>query len=40
MDVTEDGIVILVSDEHSEKAQSPMDVTEDGIVILVSDEHS
>ena len=39
MDVTEDEIVIFVSDEHPSKAEDPMDVTEDGIVIFVSDEH-
>ena len=33
------GIVILISDEHSEKAHLPIEVTLFGIVIFVSDEH-
>ena len=39
MDVTDDGIETLVSDEHPEKAEDSMDVTDDGIETLVSDEH-
>ena len=39
MDVTDDGIEMLVSNEHPLKAQSPMDVTDDGIETFVSDEH-
>ena len=33
IEVTLDGIVIDVNDEHSEKAYDPIDVTEDGMVI-------
>ena len=40
IDVTDDGIVICVSELHSEKASSPIDVTDDGIVICVSELHS
>ena len=39
MDITDDGIETLVSDEHPSKALDPMDVTDDGIETLVSDEH-
>ena len=39
MDVTDDGIETLVSDEHPLKASDPMDVTDDGIETLISDEH-
>lgn len=37
--VIDDGTVIRVKDEHSEKAQFPIDVIDDGIVTCVSDEH-
>ena len=36
---TDDGIVICVSDEHSEKTLHLIEVTDDGIVICVNDEH-
>ena len=39
IEVTLFGIVIFVSDEHSEKAEEPILVTLFGIVIFVSDEH-
>ena len=40
MNVTDDGIKTLISDEHLQKEQDSMDVTDDGIETLVSDEHS
>ena len=33
IEVTDDGIAICVSDEHPEKAPSPIEVTDEGIVI-------
>ena len=38
-EVTEEGIVISASDEHSLKAELPIEVTEEGIVIWTNDEH-
>ena len=38
MEVTELGIVMLVSEEQFAKATGPMEVTELGIVMLVSEE--
>ena len=40
MDVREEGIVILVKDEHLEKAQFPIETTELGIRIYTNDEHN
>ena len=40
IDVTDDGIVILVSELHLQKALHPIDVTDDGITICASAEHS
>jgi hypothetical protein len=34
-DVTEDGIISELNDEHSEKQLLPRDVTDDGIMIFV-----
>lgn len=38
--VTELGMVTLVRDEHSLKADSPMEMTELGMVMLVSEVHA
>ena len=37
MEVTESGIVILVSPVQPENAEEPIEVTESGIVMLVSE---
>ena len=39
IDITEEGIVICVNDEHPLKALFPIEVTEEGIVICVNAEH-
>ena len=39
MDVTDEGIETLESDEHPQKAEFPMDVTDEGIETLESNEH-
>ena len=39
MEMTELGMVMLVSEEQSPKARSPIEMTELGIVMLVRDEH-
>ena len=39
IEVIEEGIVILLNDEHLPKAESPIEVTEEGIVITLNDEH-
>ena len=39
INVTEDGISMLVRDEHSFKASLPTDVARDGISMSLSDEH-
>ena len=38
IEVTEEGIVICVNDEHPLKAEFPIEVTEEEIVICVNDE--
>ena len=39
MEVTEEGIVISLNDEHPLNANYPIEVTEEGIVISLNDEH-
>ena len=40
IEVTDEGIVISVKDEHSLKEDSPNEVTEEGIAICFNDSHS
>lgn len=40
IDFIEEGTVISVNDEHSEKAYSPIDLTVEGILTLFNDIHS
>lgn len=40
IDLTDDGMIIWINEEHSQKVLFPIAITEDGSVICVKDEHS